>query len=441
MRRTTTSLWAICLAVAVAGCGGGGEPPDSGPTSAAAPRFRPIDTAAAVFWVRQATEVGELLRKLADEYNQDRPAGALPIKVEHVGGYPDIFRKVSASIQARTLPSMSVGYQSMMTEYIQSTAVVALDDFVHDPEMGLSQEELDDFWPVVMETDVYPEYGGKMYSFPFCKSILMLYFNKHVLAEAGLSGPPDTWDEFLDQCRQIKAKTGKYAYAVHVDCSTVDGWIFSMGEEVLVGRKTRYDSPKAVRVFELFETLVQEGLAYQIPPGTYDDEMAFAQDEVAFVFRPSSGRTNVALLMEDPDKWGMARIPQADPETPRTVLYGPSICIFNTTPEQQQAAWRFVKFFTSSEAPVKWALGTGYLPIRKSAADNPAMQQFWAEWEYNRAAFDCLAFATSEPTVAGWQEVRALVESAQTEVLTGLKPARQAALDLKQKADAVLARL
>ncbi|HIJ73984.1 MAG TPA: extracellular solute-binding protein, partial [Candidatus Hydrogenedentes bacterium] len=133
-------------------------------------------------------------------------------------------------------------------------------------------------------------------------------------------------------------------------------------------------------------------------------------------------------------------IPQADPANPRTVLYGPNICIFDTTPEQKRIAWEFVKFFTSPEVSVRWALGTGYLPIRKSAAEDPALQAFWAQWEYNRAGFDCLAFARTEPNLAGWQEVRGLVENAETAILSGIQSAQDAATDLTRAADAVLAR-
>jgi len=423
----------MVLALFFAGCGG-----QSAQQTAA--RYQPVNSSAAVFWDRQITESAELMRQLAEEFNATR-GDALPIKVEHTGNYTDIFKKVSASIQAGSLPSIAVGYQSMTAEYLQANAVVALEPFMDDPQRGLSQDDLNDFFPAMLETNRYPDHGNKLYSFPFCKSVLMLYFNKRVLADAGFSEPPKTWDEFLDQSRQIKAKLGKKAYAVNADCSTIAGMIFSMGGEVVSGKETLFDSPAALRTFELLETMIQEGLAYQITPGTYDDETALTQGEVAFSLRTSAGRTNVVLLMEGrQDEWGMAMIPQADPANPATVLYGPNICIFNTTPEQQQAGWDFIKFFTSKDVSTRWALGTGYLPIRKSAEEDPQMQAFWAEWPYNRAAFDCLPYAKSEPNLSGWQEVRTLVENAETEILTGLKPAKQAASELKQKADAVLSR-
>lgn len=433
--RSCFYLIVFVLSVA-AGCGGPAKEVSGG----GATNFKPIDESAAVFWDRQTTETGALIRVLADEFNAKRN-GALPIKIEHTGGYSDIFRKVSASIQAGALPAMAVGYQSMTAEYAQAGAIADLEPFIHDPVAGLSQAELDDFYPVVLETNRYPDLGGKMLSFPFCKSVLMLYFNKTVLSDAGFAAPPATWEEFIEQCRQIKTKTGKPAYAVSIDCSTIAGMIFSLGGEMNDGKHSLFDAPASIRAFEIIETLAKEKLGYQITPGTYDDETAMAQDAVAFCIRSSSGRTNVAMLMQNAqDRWGMACIPQADPTHPRTVLFGPNICIFATTAEQQRTAWEFAKFFTSREISVRWALGTGYLPIRKSSVDDPALQKFWGEWAYNRAAFDCLPVAKSEPNIAGWQEVRSLVEKAETEVLAGLKSGKEAALELKQKTDAVLAK-
>lgn len=425
------------VAVAVGflvGCG----PVDDGEVAGGKrPAFAPIDSSVAAFWDRQTTETAGLLRALVEEFNA--AYDGVPVKVVQSGNYTDIYRKVTASIRAGKLPSMAVAYESMTAEYVRSGAVVAMDGFIEDREKGLSSAELADFFPAVLETNRFAELGGKMYSFPFTKSVLMLSFNKRVLAEAGIEAPPATWDEFLAQCRTIKKETGKRAWAVDVDASTIDGMIFSMGGEVLVGRETQFDSQESIRVFELLETLVREDLVYQIPPRTFNDETDFAHDQIAFSIRSSSQRPYIARLMDDQNAWGMTRIPQADPAHPYTVLYGANISVFNTTEDQQSSAWAFIKFFTSPEISVRWALGTGYMPLRKSAAEDAGMQAFWAEWPDNRASFDCLAFAKPEPNVAGWQEVRGLIEKAQTAVLTGMMSGREAALELKRDADRALA--
>jgi ABC-type glycerol-3-phosphate transport system substrate-binding protein len=88
----------------------------------------------------------------------------------------------------------------------------------------------------------------------------------------------------------------------------------------------------------------------------------------------------------------------------------------------------------------EWTLATGYVPIRRSIAEDPEVKAYFEAWPGNRAAFDCLPFARTEPNIAGWQQVRKLVEQAETAVLSGLKTGREAALALQAEAQAELAR-
>jgi ABC-type glycerol-3-phosphate transport system substrate-binding protein len=194
-----------------------------------------------------------------------------------------------------------------------------------------------------------------------------------------------------------------------------------------------------VAVFELIETLIKEDLAYQVPPSTFDDENALAQDQLAFTMRTSAGKTHVERLMGgDTSRWGIATIPQSDPDTPATVLFGGNVVVFNTEPVLERRAWEFISYFTSPDVNVRWALETGYLPIRRSASDDPRMKAFWDGWEYNRVPYDNLGFARPEPNLAGWQEVRERIEEAVVAVITRVKTGREAAHELKLAADAIL---
>lgn len=400
--------------------------------------FKPLDANAAVFWSRQTTESAELLRRLAEQFNAQHDGP--DIKVVHGGGYTDIYRKTSASIQAGVLPALSVAYESMTTEYVTAGAVQSLEPFLNHPEYGLSEVGLADFFPAVLETNRYPQFGNAMYSFPFAKSVLVLYFNREVMAAAELDAPPATWDAFLEQCRRIRAKTGGHAYALDVDASTFNAIVFSMGGEVYRDGKVLYDSPASVKALDLLATLTREKLAYQIPKGTFDDEAALAAGKVAFTLRTSAGKASVERLFGgENERWGIARLPQADPDTPATVLFGANVVVFNTVPAHEEAAWRFLTYFTSPEVCVEWALATGYLPVRKSALESPALEAYLDRWEYNRVPYDSLDFARSEPSVAGWQTVRGLIENAVTAVITGMQSPEAAAAELTAKANAALA--
>lgn len=400
--------------------------------------FKPMDPNSVLFWGRFTAEIEELLAGMVDDFNESHPG--MPVKMEYAGGYGEIFKKTMAGIHAGQLPALAMAYESMTSEYVAAGAVAHLGEYMRDPEIGLKAEDFDDLFPAVIETNKFEQFGGRMYSFPFAKSVLMMYYNKRVLAEAGHDVPPRTWDEFLQQCRDVKEKAGKQAYAMHVDCSTISGMIYSRGGEVYSDGAFQFDEDAALEVFRLHETMFKEGLAFQTQKGSYDDHVAFSNDEAAFLFRTSASRTGLGeLLGWDTGRWGIAPLPQSDPENSTSVMFGPNIVVFAVGEEQERRAWEFVNWFTSTDNTVRFALGTGYLPIRKSAADDARMQEFWAEWPGNRAAYDMMAHAKPEPNVSGWQEVRGLVEQTIIAIASGVQSADNATQKLQQDTQRVVA--
>lgn len=424
-------------ALALLACG---PRPTSLPTSggAATTTFKPIAPDAADLWDRQTTENADVLEAIVNEFNGAHPG--LPVKIVQSGNYADIYRKTTAAIKAGTLPSMAVAYGNMTVEYARAGAVAGLDEFIHDPKQGLSETDLADFFPVMLEQNRYPEFDGAILSWPYTKAVLVMYFNTRVLSAAGIDTPPATWEEFIAQCRTVKAKTGKRALCLDVDASTLNAMVFSRGGAIVKDGVPMYRSPETQAAFEMLALLFKEDLAFQNTPRTFNDQTAFGADDTAFAFRPSSSLPYFKIVMEGTDGWGAAPIPHAEGANPATVLYGANVSVFKTTPEHQQTAWAFLKHFTSPRVNAEWAVKTGYLPCRKSATEDPALQAFWAEWKYNRVAFDCLTFAKSEPNVAGWQTVRGLLENAATEVVTGLKTPADAIEGLQKAIDAEYAR-
>ncbi len=399
--------------------------------------FVPLNSTHVIFWDRQTAESAEFIKEKTHEFNQLYPG--IPVKVEKAGGYAEIFRKVSASIQAHKLPALAVSYESMTSEYIPTGAVVPLDEYVNDPEIGLSKEELEDFFPAVIMANRYPDFDNKLYSFPLAKSVLVLYYNQDVLKRAEITEPPKTWDDFYNHLRMIKTKMNQKGYAISIDCSTVSAMIYSFGGKIVEGRQTLFSADETVHVFSFLQRLIQEDLAYVITPGTFDDQIAFAKGEIAYMIRSSSLRIALELLeKEKPFQWGIAPLPYRDGFRPVTVLFGPNITIFKTTPEQQKRAWKFIRFMTSKENTVNWAIETGYVPIRKSSAENIKLQQFWQEKPYAKVPFDCLPFAKPEPNLSGWQQIRDMVESAELEVLTLMDTPENVCKRLEKKANAVL---
>ncbi|TAK21808.1 MAG: ABC transporter substrate-binding protein [Chloroflexota bacterium] len=393
-----------------------------------------------VFWHTQTGPLAEALNRIVNDFNTKNPN--IKVKPEFAGNYTQTYQKAMAAIQGGGLPQLAVAYESMIADYMKANAVVPLDDYVASSLYGLSKEDLDDIYPFALSRNRFAQFGNKMLSFPFTTSNLNLYYNADMLKQVGVNGPPETWDDFYAACKAIKAKLQKQCYAISVDASTVHGMIFSRGGQVVNAQTlaTYYDQPAAVETFEFYERLIKEDLAYQIKPGSFDDQNDLANEKVAFMIRSSTTRPFLDPLIKDKFKWGMALIPQGKENKEKsTVLFGANIAMFKSTPEKQLASWMFMKYFISTAVTSDWGAVGGYTPVRKSGANvDPYKTYLTKTPEINRVALDNMAFARPEPNLIGYQDIRPAMDDIVVAVLAGKSTGKDAAKKAKEQSDRLL---
>ena len=79
-----------------------------------------------------------------------------------------------------------------------------------------------------------------------------------------------------------------------------------------------------------------------------------------------------------PFEVGIAPIPQVNPDRPKVISQGPSLCIFNNkkNPQETIAAWLFAKFLsTDIEYQADIALNTGYVPVTTAVMNDPIYKE------------------------------------------------------------------
>ncbi len=124
-------------------------------------------------------------------------------------------------------------------------------------------------------------FDGTAYGFPFNSEYWVVWYNKDVFKEYGLS-PPDTWDEFIEICETFKSND------IPAMMSTVEGrWpTFIMFEEMIVGEdpdlyvdlcegRVKYSDPRVRAAFVKWGDLIRNG--YFTEPG-YDVWAGGARD-------------------------------------------------------------------------------------------------------------------------------------------------------------------
>jgi len=361
------------------------------------------------------------LLEMVDEFNRTNPWG-IKVKAWYAGSYSEIRRKVLAAIASGTPPDMAFSYQNVVAEYAKADAVVPLDDYLQSPKYGLKPEELDDYFDPFLEGDRYPDFDQKMLSFPPGRSLEVMYYNADVLQSLGYKGPPETWSQFYQICRMRKEKEGKPCYAIAPSASTFTWMVWSYKGEIL-GPEGEFlpDKEAALSVLQFLEKLIDEGLAYKVEE-RYQDQKDFAAQKIIFAFGSTAGIPYYQEAVKDPKtgkprfNWAIA-LPPAQTPGPVADLYGPSICIFKTTPERQLASWLFLKWFTQPDQNARWAAATGYLPVRASAANSPILKAN----PLLKKAMDFVPYARSEPAIYGWEAIRGILYNVMNDVASGKK--------------------
>ncbi len=413
------------------------SPPEEAEPTAAPEEPEPMEgyegvdpTGQTVLWWHQHTkERQEGLNQMVEEFNNTNEWG-ITVQAEYAGGYSEIYDKMIAAIAAddpTLMPNLTVGYANQVAKYQLSDALVDMDEFVDSEKWGLTDEEKADFFQGIFEADVSPVFGDGHFrmAFPPNRSMEMLYYNLDWLQEMGYDGPPTTWAEFKEMaCAATDPDAGTVGYEISTDASRFSSMVFSRHGTYYEedGSAFTFTNDTVKETMQFIKELYDEGCVTLIAE-RYGDQTDFGNYKTLFTIGSSSGLPYYDAAVKSGEQgefiWGVAPLPYEDTgDEPVMNVYGASVTVPKTTPEQELAAWLFVKWFTSPENNARWAKISNYFPVRDSAA--ALMEDYFAENPVYADAFELLQYGTYEAQwCACYEEVRRMMENAYSEILDG----------------------
>jgi multiple sugar transport system substrate-binding protein len=120
---------------------------------------------------------------------------------------------------------------------------------------------------------------------------------------------------------------------------------------------------------------------------------------------------------------------------------GTNIGMFNSgTPEQQQAAWRFLEFLMRPDNAALWAARTGYLPVRRAALKEPVLATLLEESPAYRACVDQLDRLRFEPPLSFWEQIRAELAQELEAAYRGRRSVEEALTNAEQRSQSIIRR-
>ncbi|MEU3776548.1 extracellular solute-binding protein [Streptomyces sp. NPDC032472] len=214
------------------------------------------------------------------------------------------------------------------------------------------------------------KYEGKTYAVPQVIDTLGLFYNKKMLADAGVQ-PPTSLEELKAASAKIKEKTGKTGLYLRGDDSY---WFLPMiygegGDLVDAKNKTvTVDGPAGVKAFKAARDLVTSGAAITNSTDGYQNmQTAFKTGQVAMMINGpwAIKDTYAGEQFTDKANLGIAPVPAGSVKAggPQG---GHDLAVYAGS-KNRAAAHAFVEYLTSQEVQVQSAKELSLLPTRTAA--------------------------------------------------------------------------
>ncbi len=347
------------------------------------------------FYHTMGSNLSDVLNQYIEEFNKMYPN----IHIEHsqVGGYDDVRDQIKTELTVGNQPNVAYCYPDHVALYNMAMGVVTLDDLIaseievtdalgNTSILGLTDEQIADF--IEGYYNEGKQFGdGLMYTMPMSKSTEVLYYNKTFFEANGLE-VPTTWEEMEALCAKILTIDPN---CIPLGYDSEANWFITMTEQYGNAYTTAsgddhflFDNAENKEFVKKFREWYQNGyVTTQEIYGAYTSGLFVSQTGTRSYMSigSSAGATHQRpdkVDNEYPFEVGIATIPQVDAENPKVISQGPSLCIFKSAdPQEVVASWLFVKYLTTTvEFQAKFSMASGYVPVLKSVAENPAYKTF-----------------------------------------------------------------
>jgi multiple sugar transport system substrate-binding protein len=217
-------------------------------------------------------------------------------------------------------------------------------------------------------------FNGTQYALPLITSTRALFYNKDAFAKAGISAPPTTWLQLVDDAKKLK-KAGYIGYGLPLGSeeSQAEWSIWQWGNggdwESAPGQFT-VNSPQNVDTLTVLNCLANVYKVTQDNPGQTNRTDGifhpFADGKVGMM-SGASFAPNLFKSWKSTVKYGVAPLPVNGTVKPFTLGVQDYMMSFKN-PGNTTAVTKFLNFFYQQDNYVRFLTSQGFLPATKSGS-------------------------------------------------------------------------
>lgn len=357
---------AVALAAATAGCGGGNSPTTSGNGGG---------SQTITYWASdQGSSIADdytVLDPVARQFHQET---GIKVNVQVIG-WPDLLNRILAATTSGQGPDV-VNIGNTWSASLQATGAFLPWTSQNFSSIGGESRFVSS---ALGSTGAA---GKPPAAVPLYSVAYALYYNKALFAQAGISGPPATWDELIADGKKL---THGSIYGLAIEGGSIPenihhayifgkqhgcGWFTSSGAP-------DFTAPGCVAGVQQFVNLMGADKIASPGDAQYDQNQSlsdFAAGKAGMLMWQAAG-ANLHAHGMSPSQYGVAPIPvqSGNPgqgDNVDSMVAGINIAIYKNT-KHLAAAEKFVKFMTSQSTQLSLDKSYGSISTISSALSNP----------------------------------------------------------------------
>jgi putative chitobiose transport system substrate-binding protein len=264
--------------------------------------------------------------------------------------------KIQAAMGAKTAPDVVNLNPDFAIQLAAKNAWLELNPVLTN---GESKEYIPSIWQA-------GTLDGKAFSFPWYLTTNVTIYNQELLIKAGVAKPPTTYQELAQAAKQIKDKTGKYAFFttfVPEDSNDVLESLVQMGVKLVDKQgKAAFNTSAGKAAFQYWVDLYKQGLLPKeaLTQGHQQGIQLYQAGETAML---SAGAPFIDTIAKNAPQIAKvsAVAPQISGQTGKKGVAVMNLVIPRST-KMSEAAVKFALFITNASNQVAFAQASDTLP-------------------------------------------------------------------------------
>ena len=323
MRKVLAAALSVAMGMSLAACGGGSSKPAEETTKSAesgADKAESGDTklnADIEYWSSWSeTEAqADALREAADEFMKANPG----VKINFTFNGRDNRNLVGSAVSAGTKVTMMDANADNIKSMWSEMTLDLTPYFEESYESTGGEKYVDRIMPSMSGLSA-KLFDGKYSYFPYAPQAFMIFCNKNIFDDCGITKYPETWTEFMDACEKIKAK----GYTpVTTDSNYATSWVgyymsrLMGNDEVakLSNDPSAWSNPKVLEAAKAIEDMAKKGYFDPvIETNTYPNaqQSMVINEKIAMYINGTWLPNEVKDSTPDDFKWGSFAFPTVE---------------------------------------------------------------------------------------------------------------------------------